>query len=78
MSKNPIGPDGLPMEKHHPGRLKEPTELIPKTIHDLIHEDERNAVRDIFRKDGLTGIRSARRLVESPARTARTRTNGCP
>lgn len=55
MSRNPIGPDGLPMEKHHPGRLKGPTVLIPKTVHDLIHEDERDAVREIFRKDGLTG-----------------------
>ena len=55
MGKNPIGPDGLPMERHHRGRLWGPTELIPKTVHDIIHQDERNAVREIFKKDGLKG-----------------------
>ncbi|MCF8070069.1 MAG: hypothetical protein K9L30_15920 [Desulfobacterales bacterium] len=55
MARNPIGPDGMPMEKHHPGRLKGGTELIPKTVHDLIHDDERAAVREIFKNDGLAG-----------------------
>ena len=55
MSKNPIGPDGFPMERHHPGRLPIQTVLITKTEHDLIHEDERAAVREIFIKDGLSG-----------------------
>jgi hypothetical protein len=52
---NPIGPDGLPMERHHPGRLPGPTDLIPKSVHDLIHQTERDAVRDVFRQDGLRG-----------------------
>lgn len=55
MAKNPIGPDGLPMERHHPGRLKGETELIPKTVHDIIHQNERGAVREIFKKDRLKG-----------------------
>ena len=55
MPKNPIGFDGLPMEGHHPGRLKGPTELIPKVVHDIIHQDERDAVREIFKKDGEKG-----------------------
>ena len=55
MAKNPIGPDGLPMERHHPGRTPGDTELIWKTVHDLIHESERDAVREIFRQDGLKG-----------------------
>ena len=55
MEKNPIGPDGLPMERHHQGRQDGATELIPKTVHDIIHQDERDAVRDVFQKDGLGG-----------------------
>lgn len=55
MGKNPTGFDGLPMERHHSGRLKGKTELITKTIHNIIHQDERNAVRKIFKKDGLKG-----------------------
>jgi len=54
MPRNPIGPDGLPMEKHHPARQSGDTDLIPKTEHDLIHEGEREAVRDVFERDGLT------------------------
>ena len=55
MAKNPKGPDGLPMERHHPGRLDGGTELIWKSVHDIIHQDERDAVKDVFRQDGLTG-----------------------
>ena len=55
MSKNPIGLDGLPMERHHPGRQDGDTELIPKTVHDIIHQNERDAVSDILQKDGLNG-----------------------
>jgi hypothetical protein len=55
MSNNPIGPDGYPMEDHHNGRLKGPTEKVLKTVHDLIHQDERDAVKDIFKKDDLKG-----------------------
>lgn len=52
---NPIGPDGLPMERHHPARQFGPTELISKTEHDAIHQGERDAVRNIFEQDGLKG-----------------------
>jgi hypothetical protein len=45
----------MPMERHHPGRLDGKTELVDKIVHDLIHESERDAVRDIFRQDGLKG-----------------------
>lgn len=55
MAKNPIGPDGAPMERHHPGRLSGPTELISQTEHYLIHAAERDAVRTIFRMDGFIG-----------------------
>lgn len=55
MTPNPIGPDGLPMERHHPARQDGPTELIPKCVHDLIHEGERDVIRDILREDGLKG-----------------------
>ena len=55
MSKSPIGSDGLPMEGHHRGRLDGHTELIPKTVHDLIHQDERDAVKEVFKNDGLNG-----------------------
>jgi hypothetical protein len=55
MGKNPIGPEGEPMERHHSGRLDGPTELIWKSVHDLIHESERDAVKGIFREDGLKG-----------------------
>lgn len=53
--KNPIGEDGFPMERHHPGRLEGPTELILKTVHDFIHQDERDAVKKILDEDGLSG-----------------------
>ena len=53
MAKNPLGPDGSPMEGHHPGRLDGPTVLITKIEHDIIHQDERNAVSDILKKDNL-------------------------
>lgn len=52
---NPLGPDGMSMERHHPGRLRGPTELISKIEHDLIHESETNAVREIFERDKLGG-----------------------
>ena len=52
---NPIGPDRMPMERHHPGRLAGPTEMVWKSVHDLIHESERDAVRKVFREDGLSG-----------------------
>lgn len=55
MARNPIGPDGYPMERHHPGRLRGETELIMKTVHDMIHEDERDAVRKVLKADGETG-----------------------
>jgi len=55
MAKNPTGPDGLPMEKHHPGRLNGNTELTSKTAHDSIHQGEIKAVRDIMKKDSLKG-----------------------
>ena len=55
MGKNPIGPDGAPMERHHQGRQDGDTTLIPKTVHDIIHQDERDAVRNVFKKDGLKG-----------------------
>tara|TARA_Y100000310_G_C20118181_1_gene550240 strand:- start:147 stop:347 length:201 start_codon:yes stop_codon:yes gene_type:complete len=55
MGKNPIGSDGLPMENHHPGRLKGDTNLILKSTHDMIHQDERDAVREIFKEDGEKG-----------------------
>lgn len=35
-------------EEHHPGRLAGPTERIPKIVHDIIHQDERDAVKDIL------------------------------
>lgn len=43
------------MEDHHPGRLPIKTVRIPKLVHDLIHQGERDAVREIFEKDGLKG-----------------------
>jgi hypothetical protein len=52
---NPIGSDGFPMENHHPARQAGPTELIPKCVHDIIHQNERDAVRDIMQQDGLAG-----------------------
>ena len=55
MARNPIGSDGYPMERHHPGRLDGETEMIMKTVHNMIHADERAAVRTIFRGDGLKG-----------------------
>ena len=39
-------------EDHHPGRLAGPTESIPKLVHDIIHQDERDAVVKIFKQDG--------------------------
>ncbi|MEK7572350.1 MAG: hypothetical protein AAB493_00640 [Patescibacteria group bacterium] len=47
-------------EDHHPGRLAGPTELIPKIVHDIIHQDERDAVRGIFKQDGITGFNPGR------------------
>ncbi len=47
---NPIGPDGLPMERHHTARQDGETELIWKTVHDIIHQDERDAVRPLIKK----------------------------
>ena len=52
---NPIGADGHPMEGHHDGRLAGPTRLVMKTVHDMIHQGERDAVRQIFDRDGLKG-----------------------
>lgn len=43
------------MEDHHPGRLPIKTVRIPKLVHDLIHQGERDAVSEIFKKDGLKG-----------------------
>jgi len=43
------------MEDHHPGRLPIKTVRIPKLVHDLIHQGERDAVSEIFEKDGLKG-----------------------
>ena len=42
-------------ENHHPGRLAGPTVPIPKIVHDMIHQDERDAVKMIFQQDGLSG-----------------------
>lgn len=56
MAKNPIGPDGLPMERHHQGRQDGDTVLIPKTVHDIIHQNEIDAVRDVFKKMDLREI----------------------
>lgn len=47
-------------EEHHPGRLAGPTERIPKLVHDIIHQDERNAVKGIFELDGITGFNPGR------------------
>ena len=52
---NPKGPDGLPMERHHRARQDGPTELTPKSVHDAIHEGERDVVRDVMVQDGLKG-----------------------
>lgn len=55
---NPLGPDGYPLENHHVGRLdQDPGEvnLITRTEHQLIHQDEIDAVREVFIKDGLRG-----------------------
>ena len=52
---NPKGFDDLTMEKHHPARQDGATELIPKTIHDYIHQGEIEAVRDIFNQDNISG-----------------------
>ena len=55
MANNPTGFDGLPMERHHPARQEGPTELIEKSVHDGIHQGERDAVRTVLEQDGLTG-----------------------
>ncbi len=47
-------------EDHHPGRLAGPTERIPKLVHDIIHKDERDAVRGVFKLDGITGFNPGR------------------
>lgn len=52
---NPIGMDGMPMERHHPGRIWGETVMIDKITHDLIHDSEREAVREVFKQDGLQG-----------------------
>ena len=52
---NPIGADGLPMERHHTARQDGATELIMKTVHDAIHQAERDAVRTVLKQDGLRG-----------------------
>lgn len=52
---NPKGSDGAPMERHHIARQEGDTILIDRTTHRIIHQQERDAVRDVFEKDGLKG-----------------------
>lgn len=47
-------------EEHHPGRLAGPTVSIPKIVHDFIHQDERDAVKSVFKEDGITGFHPGR------------------
>lgn len=47
-------------EDHHPGRLAGPIERIPKLVHDIIHQDERDAVKGVFELDGITGFNPGR------------------
>ena len=58
MMPNPTGFDGLPMENHHIARQDQNGErnLIARTVHRLIHEQETDAVRDVFQADGLKGF----------------------
>lgn len=54
-----------PMENHHPARQDGPTIRIPAAAHQIIHEDERAAVSEIFKKDGLSGDPGAWSLKQS-------------
>jgi hypothetical protein len=59
---NPIGADGAPMEKHHDGRIAGPTRLVMKTIHDMIHRDERAAVAQVPGFKGSPGCWTAKNI----------------
>lgn len=52
-SNRPIGPDGKPMEGHHHARHEGPVDLYWQCVHQDLHRQEEQAVREIVLEDGL-------------------------